>query len=342
MSHPAFEDRPATPTLVRRLGQLGVLDRRQLAKALTLTRARADGAAWRHFAERALLFFGLALVCAAVIFFFAANWNAMERTTRLGLALLAHVVAVAAGIALGTDKVAGRAAAAGAALLVGPALLTYGQAYQTGADAWELFAAWAVLASPFAVVVRGTAPWAVVLVLLHVAGLLFVQQHNDMWSRAEPYQWLTIALCALDLVAARIARRVTRASASFAPLVFTLLAVLTAALPLLAIEVGDWRASVPAAALVVAAIGAHVVVARNAFLRGDAPLLAIVLLSIALHTGTACARFLLSTLHLKEGGLFLLAGFVLASASGMAALLHVAVKRARVPSSPASAEGGVA
>ena len=44
--------------------------------------------------------------------------------------------------------------ALGAAVLAGSALVVYSQVYQSGADPWELFASWTVLALPFVLAAR--------------------------------------------------------------------------------------------------------------------------------------------------------------------------------------------
>ena len=57
----------------------------------------------------------------------------------------------------------------GCSVLVGALLAVYGQVYQTGADAWQLFAGWAALIAGWAVAGRFVPLWMLVAVLTNVA-----------------------------------------------------------------------------------------------------------------------------------------------------------------------------
>lgn len=320
-------DRQATPTMLRQLAQAGVLDGTELNAGLRLVDGRADRAAWRTFADKLMLGVGIGLVVTGVIFFFAANWDAVSQSMRIGLALGAHVVAVVAAAVLGLHKPAGRAAAAGAALLVGPALLTYGQAYQTGADAWELFAGWAALAVPFAFIVRGTLLWAVVLGLMRASAFFYVAQLQD---GRETVLWVAAGCLVVDAAAVWVAQR--RAPQSAAPLIFLILGLVTLAPFLGGVIAGELRHGEGAQVLLLgAALAAHVVGLARAVAGGRTPEVAILGLSAAFHVGLLAARVLFEELNLDEGGMLLFGLFVLAEATGLAVLLGAAWRRRGVP-----------
>jgi uncharacterized membrane protein len=76
---------------------------------------------------------------------------------------------------LGIDRITGKAALLASSLLVGTLLALIGQTYQTGADTFELFAAWAVAILPWVLVGRFAALWMVWLVLVHIAAGLCYQ-----------------------------------------------------------------------------------------------------------------------------------------------------------------------
>lgn len=319
-------DRAATPTVLRQLAQEGVLSGAELEAGLRLIDGRADRASWRGFADKLLLGIGIGLVVTGVIFFFAANWDAVSQSMRIGLALGAHVVAVVAAAALGLRRPAGRAAAAGAALLIGPALLTYGQAYQTGADAWELFAAWAALTVPFALVVRGTLLWAVVLGLARGAAFLY------LIGRGEGRDAAMLVACGcmvIDATAVALAWR--RAPSGHASLVFLALGLCTLGPFLGGTVAGELRASeLVAAPLVVGALVLHVAGMARALVAGRTPDAALLGVSAALHVGLFAGRILFDELRLDEGGMLLFGVFVLGEATALAALLGATWKRARV------------
>jgi uncharacterized membrane protein len=117
-------------------------------------------------------------VLSGVIFFFAYNWAALHRFGKLGLLLAALVAACVTAWRLG-EGVASPFALLFAAVLVGPLLAVYGQAYQTGADAYELFVGWSVLILPWVVLARFSPLWLLLLLLVNTGLALFWTQVVD-------------------------------------------------------------------------------------------------------------------------------------------------------------------
>lgn len=107
------------------------------------------------------LFQGLALAAAlllgaGLVFFVAANWQAQTHSFKLML-LQAAVLAPALATALWPRA---RAALLLLATLALGALLAFvGQTWQTGADAWQLFALWTLLALPWVALARTDWLW---------------------------------------------------------------------------------------------------------------------------------------------------------------------------------------
>lgn len=131
---------------------------------------RAD---WHDWLDRALLILGAALICAGVVVFFAFNWAALHKFARFGL--LAAALTALAGFAMfrPAGDLPGRAALGAAQILSGVLMAVIGQTYQTGADAWQLFAWWAALAVPWALAARAAPHWWIVLVVGNVALLRY-------------------------------------------------------------------------------------------------------------------------------------------------------------------------
>lgn len=124
-----------------------------------------------------------ALVGLGLVMWVAANWDDFGRAGRFWL-LQAVVVALGLGAA---TRPALRAPLGLLTLLAVGALWAYfGQTYQTGADAWQLFALWAALTLPLALGARHDvvwAPWALVAV---VGVSLWVQAHTGHAWRVQP------------------------------------------------------------------------------------------------------------------------------------------------------------
>ncbi|HVZ44320.1 MAG TPA: DUF2157 domain-containing protein [Ramlibacter sp.] len=142
-----------------------------------------------------------ALAGFGVILWLAANWDDMGRMGRFAL-LEAAVLGSAAGAVL---RPAWRAPLALLAMLcIGGLFAYFGQTYQTGADAWQLFALWAVLALPIALGARSDAvwtPWAIVAVTA-IAGWLYAHAgHRFGWQADAPGTYFAAWLACVALVA---------------------------------------------------------------------------------------------------------------------------------------------
>jgi uncharacterized membrane protein len=132
-------------------------------------------AAWRRFLDRLALWLGALFLAAAVVFFFAYNWQALGHVARFGIVELLLAGTVAATWRLGVERTPGKAALLVATLLVGALLALVGQTYQTGADPWELFASWAVCIIPWVTIARFSPLWLVLLALVNLAISLYFQ-----------------------------------------------------------------------------------------------------------------------------------------------------------------------
>lgn len=134
-----------------------------------------DRVAWRRFLDQLTLWLGVLFLAAAVIFFFAYNWQALGHLARFGIVETLLAGAVAAAWHLGVARTVGKAALLGAALLVGALLALVGQTYQTGADPWGLFAGWAICILPWVAIARFAPLWLVLLALMNLAVGLYFQ-----------------------------------------------------------------------------------------------------------------------------------------------------------------------
>ncbi|WP_280151268.1 DUF2157 domain-containing protein [Piscinibacter sp. XHJ-5] len=132
---------------------------------------------------RVIAVLGAALGGLGIVFWIAANWDAMGRWGRF--ALLQSFLAVMCVGALW--RPAARVPLSLLALLATGALFAYfGQTYQTGADAWQLFALWALLTLPLAIAVRSDVLWTPWVLIALTAIALWVQAHTGHRWRVEP------------------------------------------------------------------------------------------------------------------------------------------------------------
>lgn len=186
------------------LAEAGLLEPAEFEQAARLGELRPSRDAWLDAAERLFAFAGVLLIAAAVIFFFAWNWADMHRFAKLGVAVAALAGCTATAFFSRPFGLSWRAALLGAAVTTGAVLALVGQTYQTGADVWELFVAWAVLMLPFVLLARSTASWCLWLAVANAALLRFLSE--SAWFTfvgallAPPHLWVVAGLNAALLL----------------------------------------------------------------------------------------------------------------------------------------------
>lgn len=171
-----MNQRPALYAVAERYG----LDAAATDRLLQLAGLDDEPPGVSRWLPRGLAALAATLVGLGLIMWVAANWDALGRIGQF--ALLQGLVLTAC---LGAFALPGiRSALALLALLaIGGLLAYFGQTYQTGADPWQLFAWWGLLAVPLALAVRADVlwtPWALVAV---TAIALWAQAHARLsWS----------------------------------------------------------------------------------------------------------------------------------------------------------------
>ena len=144
-----------------------------LRNALEAGGALPDAQAWRRFLDRLLLFMGTVMLAAALVFFLAYNWQALGRFGKFALAEGLIVAGLAVVWWRGLERLSGQAVLLFSALAAGALLALVGQVYQTGADTFELFAAWAVAIAPWVLLARFPTLWILWLAVVNVACALY-------------------------------------------------------------------------------------------------------------------------------------------------------------------------
>ena len=193
--------------------------------ALDLTGCRPSTEDWRRFAARLMHGTGIAALGAGIIFFVAANWQDYGIIGRFVLLQLAFLAAIGVAWWREPPHLVGSAALVLAILLTGGLLALFGQSYQTGADVFELFFAWALLALPLAVAAQSGAAWATWWVVLNVGMALYCG-----WLGSQHFLWswldrggigrplMLLVPCAVNVGgAALFARLATTRHAAHAP-----------------------------------------------------------------------------------------------------------------------------
>ncbi|SDM83871.1 Predicted membrane protein [Janthinobacterium sp. OK676] len=164
---------------VYQLASTHALDAQQTRQLEEVAGFQREPARLAHWLPRGVAVLGAALLGMGLICWVAANWEDFGRMGRF--ALLQGVFAAACLGALAVPKA--RVPLLLLALLaIGGLFAYFGQTYQTGADPWQLFALWAVLALPLCLVARSDVLWTPWMLVLSTAATLWMQaQARHSW-----------------------------------------------------------------------------------------------------------------------------------------------------------------
>ena len=159
---------------VYQLASAHALDAQQTRQLQEVAGFQREPARLAYWLPRGVAVLGAALLGMGLICWVAANWEDFGRMGRF--ALLQAVFAAACVGAFAVPKA--RVPLLLLALLAIGGLFAYvGQPYQTGADPWQLFALWAVLALPLCFVARSDVLWTPWMLVLSTAVTLWMQAH---------------------------------------------------------------------------------------------------------------------------------------------------------------------
>lgn len=141
-----------------------------------------DSNSWIRFLKLFLLGTGVAFTVAGIIFFFAYNWDSMHKFFKLGLVGSLILVTVLAGSFIKMNPVLNKVLLTAGALLVGVFLAVFGQIYQTGANAYDLFLNWTLFIVIWVAIVNFAALWTVFITLVNITIILYSEQVAHDWS----------------------------------------------------------------------------------------------------------------------------------------------------------------
>lgn len=181
--------------------ELGRLQSDALPTALRLAGLRPSLADWRNFFHALTLWLGVVFCAAAVIFFFAYNWQAMGRFAKFGLVEILIIVSLVLCWRFDLNRMVGQSALLFATLLIGALLALVGQTYQTGADTYELFGVWAMAVLPWVVVGCFSPLWLVWLALINLTAILYYQTFSGLFGWLFDNEQILWALFILNTTA---------------------------------------------------------------------------------------------------------------------------------------------
>lgn len=135
---------------------------------------------WGTWTARMLNILGTLFIICGLIFYFAFNFANMSSSYKLHTVEAALVCCAAGAWAFSLSKLSGQLFLTMACILVGIFLAVFGQAYQTGADSYQLFLTWSVLIFPWVFISQFPALWYIWVVLINITLSLYWAQSTTV------------------------------------------------------------------------------------------------------------------------------------------------------------------
>lgn len=167
---------------LKKMTAQGLIGYDDYSKAAKHFKLHPDAAGWQKFIHHMFSLLGVILFICGLIFFMAWNWEDMHRFAKFGLLQGVFIVFGAWAALRWNRSWDARLALLGTSLMAGALLALYGQVYQTGANAWELFRAWAVVSAFIALAGQATAFWFIAWITSTLALSLYIVGSNWDWT----------------------------------------------------------------------------------------------------------------------------------------------------------------
>ncbi len=132
----------------------------------------------------------------------------MPKWSKLALLEGAMLVSFALAAVLGIKRLPGQCLLLAGTVFIGVFFAVFGQIYQTGADAWQLFALWALLMLGFVGLSRFPGQWILQWSITGLALLLWMQQtihwnYGEYWIRGLIMALYTLGIWTLQILLTR-------------------------------------------------------------------------------------------------------------------------------------------
>lgn len=154
----------------------------EVSKSLGDNEIYADKTAWAKFVELALLGLGGGFLASGIMFFFAFNWDAIDKFYKIGMAQGALVVTIGAFLFVKSNHLLKQMLLTLAAAIVGVLFALLGQIYQTGANMYDFFLAWSAFITLWVLLVRYPVLWLLYMVLINTTLILYANQVASDWQ----------------------------------------------------------------------------------------------------------------------------------------------------------------
>ncbi len=136
----------------------------------------------RSFLHYFLLIAGVGLFVSGVVFFFAFNWNELSSFFKFSIVVIGLLVSTFFSVSNKYSKLINQIALVITSVLIGVLLAVFGQVYQTGANAYDLFLVWSLAVLPLTLVSQAVYQWLGLSILVNTTVFLYFNQVVGIYS----------------------------------------------------------------------------------------------------------------------------------------------------------------
>lgn len=127
----------------------------------------------KFYINYVLLFFGILSIVIGSIFFFAYNWNVLNKWHKFIIANLFLIITSLFAMKGDIKNIKNRLLFLGLSILIGGYIALIGQVYHSGADTYQLFLIWGLLILPIVLSLNFAPLWLLGIILLNLTLIFY-------------------------------------------------------------------------------------------------------------------------------------------------------------------------
>lgn len=166
----------------------------------------AGASLYKKAAVLSLAVLGIGFFVLGVLFFFAYNWESLSKVYKLGIPIVLLIGFVLLAVFTKWELLYKKIILLGASILVGGLFAVFGQVYQTGANAYDLFFSWLLAIAIWTLLSNFPWQWFFYALLANTTLVLYYVQVYD-WENAFLFGiymiLLNLAFLVIPLIASK-------------------------------------------------------------------------------------------------------------------------------------------
>ncbi len=187
-----MEDSSNTTIVLDKALEEKLIDKNSFEKALVDLDIYPSSENWQKFVKYMLAACGTAFLMSGIIFFFAYNWDELTKFVKLGLIVAGFLLSLSFFFLKKIDSFSSNLSVLVGSIFVGAFFAVFGQIYQTGADAYDLFLIWTLCILLWTLISRFECQWVLVFLLLDITIISYHQQVVEKYNNDHIFLYMAL------------------------------------------------------------------------------------------------------------------------------------------------------